>query len=142
MLDEYYENEMAYFNAWMPRYEILVKEMETIILNSPFRNDMEKEFGSILIQNMEVRQLLSSETVVEDKVKEAELCNLYSKTVAVAAVDFRGESCNTYGLLKHMQSTDRQERKEAFEAWAALYEEIAPELDEIYGSLVLSLIHI
>lgn len=136
MLDGYYENEMAYFNAWMPRYEILVKEMETVILNSPFRNDMEKEFGSILIQNMEVRQLLSSETVVEDKVKEAELCNRYSKTVAAAVADFRGESCNTYGLLKHMQSTGRQERKEAFEAWAALYEKIAPELDEIYGSLV------
>lgn len=32
-------------------YEILVKEMGTVILNSPFKKDMEEEFGSILIQN-------------------------------------------------------------------------------------------
>ena len=70
---------------------------------------------------MEVGQLLSSEAVVDDMVKEAELANLYSKTVAGASVEFRG---NVQHLrpLKHMQSTDRQERKEAFEAWARLFE--------------------
>ena len=136
MMDEFYEAEMGYFHAWMPKYEILVKEMGTVILNSPFKKDMEEEFGSILIQNMEVGQLLSSEAVVDDMVKEAELANLYSKTVAGASVEFRGEMCSTYGLLKHMQSTDRQERKEAFEAWARLFEGISPKIDEIYDGLV------
>ena len=89
MMDEFYEAEMGYFHAWMPKYEILVKEMGTVILNSPFKKDMEEEFGSILIQNMEVGQLLSSEAVVDDMVKEAELANLYSKTVAGASVEFR-----------------------------------------------------
>ncbi len=136
MMDEFYEAEMGYFHAWMPKYEILVKEMGTVILNSPFKKDMEEEFGSILIQNMEVGQLLSSEAVVDDMVREAELANLYSKTVAGASVEFRGEMCSTYGLLKHMQSTDRQERKEAFEAWARLFEGISPKIDEIYDGLV------
>ena len=110
MMDEFNEPEMGYFHAWMPKYEILVKEMGTVILNSPFKKDMEEEFGSILIQNMEVGQLLSSEAVVDDMVKEAELANLYSKTVAGASVEFRGEMCSTYGLLKHMQSTDGRKR--------------------------------
>lgn len=35
-----------------------------------------------------------------------------------------------------MQSTDRAERKEAFEAWAKLYEGIAPTLEEVYDGLV------
>ncbi len=35
MMDEFYETEMGYFHAWMPKYEILVKEMGTVILNSP-----------------------------------------------------------------------------------------------------------
>ena len=73
MMDEFYEAEMGYFHAWMPKYEILVKEMGTVILNSPFKKDMEEEFGSILIQNMEVGQLLSSEAVVDDMVKEADV---------------------------------------------------------------------
>lgn len=136
MLDEFYEKEMAYFNAEMPRYQLLTKEMGKVILESPFRKDMEKEFGEILIKNLEVRQKLSSEAVVDDMAKEADLASLYSKTVAAATEEFRGEQLTTYGLLKHMQSTDRQERKEAFEAWASLYEKISPKIDEIYSQLV------
>ncbi len=136
LMDEYYEKEMAYFNAEMPKYQLLVKEMGTVILESPFKKDMEAEFGRILIQNMEAGQLLSGEAVVEDKVKEADLASLYSKTVAAASADFHGEKLNTYGLLKHMQSTDRTERREAFLAWAGLFESIAPEIDRIYDGLV------
>ena len=136
LMDEYYEKEMAYFNAEMPKYQLLVKEMGTVILESPFKKDMEAEFGRILIQNLEAGQLLSCEAVVEDKVREADLASLYSKTVAAASADFHGEKLNTYGLLKHMQSTDRTERREAFLAWAGLFESIAPEIDRIYDGLV------
>ncbi len=136
LMDEYYEKEMAYFNAEMPKYQLLVKEMGTVILESPFKKDMEAEFGRILLQNMEAGQLLSGEAVVEDKVREADLASLYSKTVAAASADFHGEKLNTYGLLKHMQSTDRTERREAFLAWAGLFESIAPEIDRIYDGLV------
>lgn len=136
LMDEYYEKEMAYFNAEMPKYQLLVKEMGTVILESPFKKDMEAEFGRILLQNMEAGQLLSGEAVVEDKVKEADLASLYSKTVAAASADFHGEKLNTYGLLKHMQSTDRTERREAFLAWAGLFQSIAPEIDRIYDGLV------
>lgn len=136
MMDEYYEKEVSYFNAEMPKYDILLKDMGTIIINSPFKKEMEEEFGEILIKNLEAKQLLSSEAVVDDMVEEADLANLYSKTVAAATVEFRGETCNTYGLLKHMQSVDRQERKDAFEAWSALYVSIAPKIDEIYDKLV------
>ena len=136
MLDEYYEAENSYFNAQMPKYGVLVKEMGAVVLDSPYRADMEKEFGKILLQNMEAKKLLSSEAVVDDMAKESDLAGLYSKTVAAATVDFRGEPCTTYGLLKHMKSTDRAERKEAFEAWASLFEGISPKIDEIYSELV------
>lgn len=136
MLDEFYEAENSYFNAQMPRYGVLVKEMGTVILNSPYRARMEQEFGKILLQNMEAQRLLSSEAVVEDMARESDLAGLYSKTVAAATADFRGEPCTTYSLLKHMKSTDRRERKEAFEAWASLYESISPKIDEIYSELV------
>ncbi len=136
MLDEFYAAEKAFFNAQMPKYEILVKEMGTVILNSQFKNDFENEFGSIVIQNLEAKQLLASEAVVDDMVKEADLANLYSKTVAAASIEFNGEKCTIYGLLKYMQSTDRTIRKGAFEAWATLFESISPKIDEIYSELV------
>lgn len=136
MLDEYYEGEMAYYNTEMPRYQLAVKEMGEVILESPYKKNMEEEFGPMLIKNLEAKKLLSSEAVVADMAKESALGTLYSKTVAAATTEFRGKQLTTYGLLKHMQSTDRAERKEAFEAWAKLYLTISPQVDEIYDELV------
>ena len=98
MLDEYYTAENAFFNAQMPRYSITEKEVRAVILRSPFRKDFEEEFGSFLIQNIEAKLLLSSEAVVDDLVKEADLAGLYSKTVASASVEFNGELCSTSKL--------------------------------------------
>ena len=136
LLDEFYEAEMVYFNSQMPKYEILKKEMGEVIVASPFKAEMEKEFGAILIQNMEAQKQLSDESIVGDQVKEAELVSRFMKTQAAATVEFKGEQIGNYGLLKIMQSTDRAERKEAFEAWAKLYEGIAPTLEEVYDGLV------
>lgn len=136
LLDEFYEAEMVYFNSQMPKYEILKKEMGEVIVASPFKAEMEKEFGAILIQNMEAQKQLSDESIVDDQVKEAELVSRFMKTQAAATVEFKGEQIGNYGLLKIMQSTDRAERKEAFETWAKLYEGIAPTLEEIYDGLV------
>ena len=136
LLDEFYEAEMVYFNSQMPKYEILKKEMGEVIVASPFKAEMEKEFGTILIQNMEAQKQLSDESIVGDQVKEAELVSRFMKTQAAATVEFKGEQIGNYGLLKIMQSTDRAERKEAFEAWAKLYEGIAPTLEEVYDGLV------
>ena len=136
MLDEYYAAENAFFNTQMPRYGIVAKELGAVILSSPFKKDFEEEFGSLMIQNIQAKQLLSSEAVVDDLVKEADLANRYSQTVAAASIEFNGETCTTYALLKYMKSTDRALRKGAFEAWAALYESIAPKIDEIYTELV------
>ena len=135
LLDEFYEAEMVYFNSQMPKYEILKKEMGEVIVASPFKAEMEKEFGTILIQNMEAQKQLSDESIVDDQVKEAELVSRFMKTQAAATVEFKGEQIGNYGLLKIMQSTDRAERKEAFEAWAKLYEGIAPTLEEVYDGL-------
>ena len=136
LLDEFYEAEMVYFNSQMPKYEILKKEMGEVIVASPFKAEMEKEFGTILIQNMEAQKQLSDESIVDDQVKEAELVSRFMKTQAAATVEFKGEQIGNYGLLKIMQSTDGAETKEAFEAWAKLYEGIAPTLEEVYDGLV------
>ncbi|MBO7276307.1 MAG: M3 family oligoendopeptidase, partial [Clostridia bacterium] len=136
MLDEFYTAENAFFNKQMPRYSIATKELRAVILNSPFKKDLEEEFGSFLVQEMEANLLLSSEAVVDDLAKEATLASLYSKTVASSSIEFNGEKCSTPKLLKYMKSSDREIRKGAFEAWAALYESIAPKIDEIYSEVV------
>ena len=134
--DPFYAEEMKYFHRELPRITLLNKEAERVILDSPYREELEAEFGPVLIRDMEVCQKLSDESVVEDMVEEAGLCQEYSRVSSTASTVFRGKTCNFYGLLGAMQSTDRQERKEAMFAWGDLYQETSGQLDEIYSRMV------
>ena len=136
MNDGFYEKEIEYFNREMPSFSLVGKEAAQAFLASPFREDFEKEFGKQYSLMMEADEKAQSEEIIGERIRESDLTLEYSKLTAQASTQFRGESCNFYGLLKYMQSTDRQTRKEAFEAWADLYEKIAPRLDEIYSELV------
>ena len=134
--DPFYEAEMRYFNTEMPAISLLEKQAEAALLASPFVGNFEKEFGSILIQNMKNSQRFADERLVPMQIRESELTQMYSKASATAVTDFRGQKCNFYGLLKAMQSTDRETRRAAFVAWADLYAQVAPELDAIYDEMV------
>ena len=134
--DPFYAEEMKYFHRELPRITLLNKEAERVILDSLYREELEAEFGPVLIRDMEVCQKLSDESVVEDMVEEAGLCQEYSRVSSTASTVFRGKTCNFYGLLGAMQSTDRQERKEAMFAWGDLYQETSGQLDEIYSRMV------
>ena len=134
--DPFYEEEMRYINGEMPRLALLEKEAGEALLASPFADDFSREFGDIMMKNIQAHQRLSNESVVQEKVRESELQQQDSKASAGCTTVFRGETCNFYGLLKHMQSTDRAERKEAFEAWAALYESVSGKLDAIYDEMI------
>ena len=136
MNDEFYEKEVEYFNRELPAFSLIGKEAAQVFLSSPFREDFEKEFGKQYSLLLEAEEKSQSEEIIQERIRESDLVLEYSKLTAQASTDFRGEECNFYGLLKYMQSTDRDTRRQAFEAWAKLYEQIAPRLDEIYTELV------
>lgn len=134
--DKFYDGEMNYFYEELPKYELVTKAENDALIESPFKEDFAKEFGQDLIKNIEAARRLTDESIVEDKVEESKLCQKYSKTVAACTTKFHGEDCNFYGLLKYMQSTDRNVRREAFIAWSDLYKSVSDELDDIYLKLV------
>jgi len=134
--DEYYEGEILWLQEQMARMIPLNIAAQKALTSSPFRKDFEKEFGPQLLRLMDAELLTADEKIVPETIRVGEVTQAYQKATAVASTDFRGEKCNFYGLLKHMQSTDREERKEAFRAWAGLYESISPELDSQYTELV------
>ena len=134
--DEFYEAEMAYLNENLPNLIPAEKAMKEDIVNGSFRADFEKEYGAHFIAVLENDLKTQDERIIPELVKESELSVEYSKAAASCKVDFRGETCNFYGLLKHMESTDREERKEAFEKWANLYEGVSDKLDELYDKLI------
>ena len=136
MKDEFYDKEIQFFNNEGPKLMMLMNKVSKALLNSPFRPQMEEKYGKQMFLDTETQQRLIKLTTILPTIRENNLGTEYSKTAATCSVEFMGEKCNFYGLLRHMQSTDRAERKAAFEAWAKLYEGISGKLDEQYGKLV------
>lgn len=134
--DAYYDGEMKWLREQNAALIPLRKKYNEALAACPFRGDFEKEFGAQMFRLIDAQLKTTDERIIPDTIREGELRQQYQKDSAMAVTDFRGEKCNFYGLLKHMESTDRQERREAFKAWAALYAEIAPKLDAQYDELV------
>ena len=134
--DAFYEAEMAYLNENLPKLIPASKALNEAIVSGPFRADFEREYGRHFIAVLENSLRVQDERIIPELVRESELSVEYSKVAASCKTDFRGETCNFYGLLKHMESCDRAERKEAFEKWAALYESVSDELDALYDKLI------
>lgn len=134
--DPYYDAEMKWLREQSAALIPLRKRYQQAMASSPFRADFEGEFGSQMLRLIDAGLKVTDERLMADIVREGEICQQYQKDSAMASTDFRGEKCNFYGLLKHMESTDRQERREAYHAWAKLYEAISPKLDAQYDELV------
>jgi len=134
--DAFYDSEMKWLREALAQTIPQFTAWQKALAESAFRGELEAEFGAQLLRKIDAELLTSDERIIPETIREGELRQAYQKVTALASTDFRGEKCNFYGLLKHMQSTDRAERKEAFEAWAALYEEISSTLEEQYGEQV------
>ena len=134
--DPFYDSEMKWLREETARTIPQKNAWQKALAGSAFRRDFEAEFGPQLLRKIDAELMTSDERIIPETIREGELEQEYQKITAGAETVFRGEKCNFYGLLKHMQSTDRAERKEAFEAWAGLYESISGSLDKLYGELV------
>lgn len=136
MSDKFYEGEMEFLDGFAAKMQLKMKKFNKAVVASPYVGALAERYSDLVVKNLETSLKLMNAKIVPMMIREEKLGREYSKTAAMASCDFRGETCNFYGLLKHMNSTDRAERKEAFEKWAALYESISDKLDAIYDKLV------
>ena len=136
MNDKFYDEEEKYLNRAGATVALASLKLLDTVLSSNFKDDINKEYGPYLLKQLENNKKIASKKIIFLSIKEGTLSQKYSKLVANAKTTFMNEECNFYGLLKHMQSTNREERKEAFFAFSKLYESIASELDNIYTELV------
>ena len=77
----------------------------------------------------EADERVQCEANIDLTIEQDLQCMEFNKATAACACEFDGETCNCYGLQRHMQSLDRDERRRAFLKWAELYEQGSPQLD-------------
>lgn len=134
--DKFYEEEQNYFDEVTPFYEKLVSKYHNSLVNSKFKNELEEKWGKQLFIIAELTLKTFSPEIIEDLQLENKLASKYTKLRASAKIMFEGEERNLSQLGPFMESTDRDIRKKAAEAFSGFFAENESEFDEIYDELV------
>ena len=134
--DEFYDAENNYYDEQMPTLEPAFKAWTMATLESPFRKQLEEKYGAVPFVNAEMSVKTFSPEIVEDLQKENALRSRYSKLLASAQIEFRGETYTLSQLAPWKQNADDEIRTAAWIADGNWYHEHGAELDEIYDELV------
>ena len=134
--DQYYDEEVLFWDKLTPELEECSQEFTAAMLASPFRPDFEAEYGDLLFINAEISRKTFSPEIIPDLQKENELCQAYSKLIASAQIPFEGGVYTLSQLTPFKTDADDARRLAAWKAEGAWYKDHQPKLDRIYDELV------
>ncbi|MEM9819576.1 MAG: M3 family oligoendopeptidase [Bacteroidota bacterium] len=134
--DDFYEKENNFFDTNNPSFAALVNEFYQLLLQSPFRNELEKKWGNQLFTIAELSLKTFEPIILEDLQKENLLSSDYVKLKASAVIAFQGKEYNLASLSPFEISKDRATRKAAAEAKWAFYAQNEEQIEEIFDKQV------
>lgn len=134
--DEFYEKEQEYIDEQTPLITPKFLAMDAALLNSPFRADIEKEYGKQYFVQKELEKKTFCEENIPLMQQEAKLTNEYQKMMATAEIPFDGKTLNLYGVQKYFEHEDRNVRAAAVKAYSDFYHKNEERLEEIWDELI------
>ncbi|AEH51266.1 oligoendopeptidase, M3 family [Pseudothermotoga thermarum DSM 5069] len=135
-LDDFYKKEKEYFDEASPRMEGVIVELYKALVSSPFKDQLQKEFGNQLFTIAQLQTKTFKPEVLEDLILENKLGTEYSNLVSSAKIPFEGQNLTLPQVAAFMQVADRQVRKKAAEAYFSFFERNEEKTDKIYDQLV------
>ena len=114
-VDEFYVAENSYYDEIGPTVQNYSVQYASLLLDSPYRAELEKQLSPVLFRAMEVERKAMSPEIVEDMVEENKLVREYSDLMSGMEFTFRGETMPRAMLMKYAKSEDRETRKECYE---------------------------
>ena len=100
--DEFYETEIAYLQDTLPTLGAAEVALSEAIAASPFRSDIEQEFGKQYFVSIDLQKKLFCEANIPLRQQESRLTNEYQKIMATAEIPFDGKTLNLYLSLIHI----------------------------------------
>ena len=134
--DEFYDEEQNYWDEQGPLYTELNSDFYKVIVNSKFKDEIKKYYSEQFYKICEYSLKSFSPEIISDLQEENKLMSKYTKLLASAKINFKGEELNLSGLYKYMLSSDRNEREQSSKVYYNYFGEHEEEFDEIYDQLV------
>lgn len=134
--DEFYEKEQDFFNENVPALQEYEHIFSSKILKSKNRLVLEKEFGSLLFKQAELRRKTFSPEIIPLLQTENKLDTEYSKLIASAKIEFEGGVYNLSKMTPFLQNLDRDIRHRAQLKVSEFFQNNEDTLDRIYDDMV------
>ena len=134
--NEFYSKEREYWDMTIPKIQTVSQAFTTALLNSPFRNDMEAGWGSLMFGNAEMELKTFSPKIVSDLQTENALVSEYGDLMASMEVHLDGKTLTFAETVPYFEVTERSMRKAAQDAAAKWFTSQAQQLDTIFDNLV------
>ncbi|GGH22576.1 M3 family oligoendopeptidase [Paenibacillus segetis] len=134
--DDFYKAENDYFDEFGPVVQEYINDYYKALVQSTFRTELEKKWGTQLFQLAELSLKTFSPEIIEDLQLENKLQTEYTQLIASAKIQFEGEERTLSQLTPFSQSTDRDTRKRAEEARTGFMSENEDKFDRIYDDMV------
>lgn len=134
--DSFYKIEQDYIDRIEPDVQKMTSEYYKKMIETPFRNELEKEWGEQLFNLAETQINTFSKEIIPLLQKENELVSDYTKLVASAKIPFKGNILTLNQLRPYSESVDRKTRKQASEAISTFFVVHQQQFEQIYHQLV------
>lgn len=134
--NETYAHAQDVMDEVAPQLQVYSEKINKIMLNSPYRKELEGAFGTYLFKQLELALKCFDAKIIEDLQKENKLVSKYDKVMAGAKIKFNGQTYNLSQMGKFTTDVDRNVRKKATKAVAKFFEKNHEEIGQIYDDLV------
>lgn len=135
-VDEFYEQEVAYYDAKLPELMQSMQKWNFLLLKSPFRKEFSEKYNSIMFINKEIEIKSFSPEIIEEMKQENALSTEYSKLIAGAKIEFEGKTYTLSQISPLTQSADDERRRAAWKAYDTWFMGQREGLDRIYDQMV------
>ncbi|MCF0111702.1 MAG: M3 family oligoendopeptidase [Erysipelotrichaceae bacterium] len=134
--DTFYNQETEYWDEFGPLYTETDNRLYHVLLNSPYREQLETMIPKVFFSLLECSVRSFDPCIIEDLQQENKLVTDYNKLIASAKIEYENGVYNLAQMKAFTSVSDRDKRKEAYDARMSFFEDHERELDDIYDSLV------
>lgn len=113
--DEFYKEEVEYWNATKPKFDVLFVPFYQVMLDTEFKDKLNDVIPENFFNTVSSKIKITSDKVVDLKRRENELKSEY-RSLNKISIDFEKERLTLPRIAKYFTSNEREVRKKAHDA--------------------------
>lgn len=134
--DAYYTKEQEYLDTVLPELEKDYEKINRALLESSFLEELKQRLPETFFLQKEMDLKAFDPIIIEDMQEENRLMTKYQALIASAEIPFDGEIYNLSSLEVKTNSSDRQVRKRALQAYWNWFEQHEEEVAQIFDQMI------